>query len=158
MKNLDRETYSFTLTELASMTGVHRQTVAKRLVGLSPEPGSHGKRKCYFVVDALDRIYLSGDLLEQHIRKIRAQADAQELKNDIARGDVVDRQFCMFAFLRLAGDIRSLLGGIPLSMRKRFPELESHHIDFLKRDIVKVMDKAEGLDELLPGLLEEYQR
>lgn len=85
MKNLDRETYSFTLTELAGMTGVHRQTVAKRLTGLSPEPGSNGKRKRYFVVDALNRIYLNGD-------------------------------------------------------------------------IVKVTNKAEGLDELLPDLLEEYQR
>ncbi|WP_236588590.1 terminase small subunit [Serratia plymuthica] len=74
------------------------------------------------------------------------------------RGDVVDRQFCMLALLRIAGDIRSLLGGMPLSMRKRFPELESHHIEFLKCEIVKVMNKAEGLDELLPDLLEEYQR
>lgn len=158
MKNLDRKTFSFTLTELASMTGVHRQTIAKRLVGLSPEPGSNGKRKCYFVIEALDRIYLSGDLLEQHIRKIRSQADAQELQNNIARGNVVDRQFCLFALFRLTGVMRSLLGEVPLSMRQYFPELENRHIDFLKQDLAKVMIKAAGLGELLPTLLEEYQR
>ncbi|HCO7142547.1 TPA: terminase small subunit [Escherichia coli] len=46
--------------------------------------------------------------------------------------------------------------GIPLSVQRRFPELENRHVDFLKRDIIKAMNKAAALDELIPGLLSEY--
>ena len=45
---------------------------------------------------------------------------------------------------------------IPLSVQRRFPELENRHVDFLKRDIIKAMNKAAALDELIPGLLSEY--
>ncbi|MEF5546852.1 terminase small subunit, partial [Escherichia coli] len=43
--------------------------------------------------------------------------------------------------------------GIPLSVQRRFPELENRHVDFLKRDIIKAMNKAAALDELIPGFL-----
>ncbi|ORE72239.1 terminase [Escherichia coli] len=43
-------------------------------------------------------------------------------------------------------------------MQRRFPELENRHVDFLKRDIIKAMNKAAALDELIPGLLSEYNR
>ncbi|MFN2068956.1 terminase small subunit, partial [Escherichia coli] len=42
------------------------------------------------------------------------------------------------------------LDGIPLSVQRRFPELENRHVDFLKRDIIKAMNKAAALDELIP--------
>ncbi|WP_188017157.1 terminase small subunit, partial [Escherichia coli] len=32
---------------------------------------------------------------------------------------------------------------------RRFPELENRHVDFLKRDIIKAMNKAAALDELI---------
>ncbi|HBN2462960.1 TPA: terminase small subunit, partial [Escherichia coli] len=51
-----------------------------------------------------------------------------------------------------------ILDGIPLSVQRRFPELENRHVDFLKRDIIKAMNKAAALDELIPGLLSEYNR
>uniref|UniRef100_UPI00301DC848 terminase small subunit n=1 Tax=Escherichia coli TaxID=562 RepID=UPI00301DC848 len=37
----------------------------------------------------------------------------------------------------------------PLSVQRRFPELENRHVDFLKRDIIKAMNKAAALDELI---------
>uniref|UniRef100_UPI00203CA6E0 terminase small subunit n=1 Tax=Escherichia coli TaxID=562 RepID=UPI00203CA6E0 len=55
-----------------------------------------------------------------------------------------------------SGEIASILDGIPLSVQRRFPELENRHVDFLKRDIIKAMNKAAALDELIPGLLSEY--
>ena len=39
----------------------------------------------------------------------------------------------------------------PLSVQRRFPELENRHVDFLKRDIIKAMNKAAALDELISG-------
>ncbi|EFK8491422.1 terminase [Escherichia coli] len=64
--------------------------------------------------------------------------------------------FCTFVLSRIAGEIASILDGIPLSVQRRFPELENRHVDFLKRDIIKAMNKAAALDELIPGLLSEY--
>ncbi|MBU4683275.1 MULTISPECIES: terminase small subunit [Cedecea] len=92
---------------------------------------------------------------ERH-RLTRAQADAQELKNAKDTAEVVETAFCTFVLSRVAGEIASILDGVPLSVQRRFPELENRHIDFLKKDIIKAMNKAAALDELIPGLLSEY--
>ncbi|HDS2226981.1 TPA: terminase small subunit [Enterobacter ludwigii] len=92
---------------------------------------------------------------ERH-RLTRAQADAQELKNAKESAEVVETAFCTFVLSRVAGEIASILDGIPLSVQRRFPELENRHIDFLKKDIIKAMNKAAALDEMIPGLLSEY--
>ncbi|HAH1256308.1 TPA: DNA-packaging protein [Escherichia coli] len=88
---------------------------------------------------------------ERH-RLTRAQADAQELKNARDSAEVVETAFCTFVLSRIAGEIASILDGIPLSVQRRFPELENRHVDFLKRDIIKAMNKAAALDELKAGL------
>ena len=85
---------------------------------------------------------------ERH-RLTRAQADAQELKNARDSAEVVETAFCTFKLSRIAGEIASILDGIPLSVQRRFPELENRHVDFLKRDIIKAMNKAAALDELI---------
>ncbi len=85
---------------------------------------------------------------ERH-RLTRAQADAQELKNARDSAEVVETAFCTFVLSRIAGEIASILDGIPLSVQRRFPELDNRHIDFLKRDIIKAMNKAAALDELI---------
>ena len=94
---------------------------------------------------------------ERH-RLTRAQADAQELKNARDSAEVVETAFCTFVLSRIAGEIASILDGLPLSVQRRFPGLENRHVDFLKRDIIKAMNKAAALDELIPGLLSEYNR
>ncbi|HAG7748948.1 TPA: DUF1983 domain-containing protein [Escherichia coli] len=88
---------------------------------------------------------------ERH-RLTRAQADAQELKNARDSAEVVETAFCTFVLSRIAGEIASILDGLPLSVQRRFPELENRHVDFLKRDIIKAMNKAAALDELIWGL------
>ncbi|MDQ8127815.1 terminase small subunit [Escherichia coli] len=88
---------------------------------------------------------------ERH-RLTRAQADAQELKNARDSAEVVETAFCTFVLSRIAGEIASILDGIPLSVQRRFPELENRHVDFLKRDIIKAMNKAAALDELIWAL------
>lgn len=92
---------------------------------------------------------------ERH-RLTRAQADAQELKNAKDSAEVVETAFCTFVLSRMAGEVASILDGVPLSVQRRFPELENRHIDFLKKDIIKAMNKAAALDEIIPGLLSEY--
>lgn len=60
---------------------------------------------------------------ERH-RLTRAQADAQELKNARDSAEVVETAFCTFVLSRIAGEIASILDGIPLSQR-RFPGTET---------------------------------
>lgn len=94
---------------------------------------------------------------ERH-RLTRAQADAQELKNARDSAEVVETAFCTFVLSRIAGEIASILDGIPLSVQRRFPELENRHVDFLKRDIIKAMNKAAALDELISTFSGDYLR
>ena len=89
-------------------------------------------------------------------RLTKAQADAQELKNAKDIAEVVETAFCVFVLSRVAAEIAGILDGIPLSMQRRFPELENRHIEFLKRDVVKAMNKAAATGELVPELLNEY--
>lgn len=53
-----------TISELAEVTGVHRQTVSKRLAGIPPLAGSSSKRKFYDLKSALSAIYKGKD--KQH--------------------------------------------------------------------------------------------
>lgn len=89
-------------------------------------------------------------------RLTKAQADAQELKNAKDVAEVVETAFCVFVLSRVAAEIAGILDSIPLSMQRRFPELENRHIEFLKRDVVKAMNKAAATGELVPELLNEY--
>ena len=57
---------------------------------------------------------------ERH-RLTRAQADAQELKNARDSAEVVETAFCTFVLSRIAGEIASILDGIPLSVQRRLP-------------------------------------
>ncbi|MCS3433691.1 terminase small subunit [Klebsiella sp. BIGb0407] len=97
-----------------------------------------------------------GTIDYERYRLTKAQADAQELKNAKDTAEVVETAFCTFVLSRIAGEIASILDGVPLSVQRRFPELENRHIDFLKKDIIKAMNKAAALDDLIPGLLSEY--
>nr|WP_251841528.1 terminase small subunit [Escherichia coli] len=45
--------------------------------------------------------------------------------------------FMYFRAVADPGEIASILGRIPLSVQRRFPEMENRHVDFLKRDITK---------------------
>ena len=56
----------------------------------------------------------------------------------------------------LKPEIGSILDTVPLNVRRRFPELETRHIEHIKREIVKAQNIAAGLDGMLPELLDEY--
>ncbi|HCI4585396.1 TPA: hypothetical protein NO899_000306 [Klebsiella quasipneumoniae subsp. quasipneumoniae] len=56
------KTIRLTITELAGVTGIHRQTVSKRLQDIPPESGSSCKRKYYDLKLALAAIYSKGEI------------------------------------------------------------------------------------------------
>ncbi len=92
----------------------------------------------------------------QRYRLTKEQADAQELKNQKERAEVVETAFATFTLSRIAAQLGSILESVPLNKRRTFPELETKHIEHLKREIVKAQNIAAGLDDKIPELLDEY--
>ncbi|EHP6247188.1 terminase small subunit, partial [Escherichia coli] len=50
-----------------------------------------------------------GTIDYERYRLTKAQAEAQELKNERDRGDVIDTEFCMYALSKLASQISSIM-------------------------------------------------
>lgn len=97
-----------------------------------------------------------GTLDYERYRLIRAQADAQELTNLVKESEVIEVDFCTFLLSRVSGEMAAIFDTIPLSMQRRFPELDKRHIEFLKVHIAKVRNKASGIGEIAEGLMNEY--
>jgi phage terminase Nu1 subunit (DNA packaging protein) len=95
-------------------------------------------------------------LEQERLRLTAAQAEGQELKNDITKRKSVPTEFATFVLSRLAAEIGSLLDTLPLTLKRRHPDLEVRHIESVQRELAKARNRAATLDERLPGLLNEY--
>ncbi|WP_462383368.1 terminase small subunit [Pseudomonas sp. Marseille-QA0892] len=93
---------------------------------------------------------------EERLRLTAAQAEGQELKNEVAKRKSVPTDFAMFALSRLASEIGSILDTLPLTLKRKHPELEVRHIESVQRELSKARNRASSLDDRLIGLLNEY--
>lgn len=89
-------------------------------------------------------------LLKARIRLTNAQADMQELKTKRKNGKVIDTEFIIWALSRLAGEISSILEGLPLTMDRAFPQMPYNQLDRLRKEIAKASNRAAGVGERLP--------
>ncbi|MGT5074171.1 terminase small subunit, partial [Escherichia coli] len=78
-----------------------------------------------------------GTIDYERYRLTKAQADAQELKNERDRGDVIDTEFCMYALSKLARQISSIMDSLPLTMQRSFPQMTPAMLDGLKKEVVR---------------------
>lgn len=95
-------------------------------------------------------------LTQERLRLIAAQAEGQELKNEIAKRKAVPVEFATFVLSRIAAEIASALDTLPLTLKRRHPDLEVRHIESVQRELSKVRNRAATLDERLPEMLDEY--
>lgn len=95
-------------------------------------------------------------LTQERLRLTAAQAEGQELKNEVTRRKSVPVEFSLFVLSRIAAEIASGLDALPLTLKRRHPDLEVRHIESVQREIAKVRNRAALLDERLPELLDEY--
>ena len=95
-------------------------------------------------------------LLRVRIRLLTAQAEAQELKNERDRGDVIDTEFCMYALSKLASQISSIMDSLPLTMQRSFPHITPAMLDGLKREVVKACNASARVADNLPQILADY--
>lgn len=96
------------------------------------------------------------ELLRVRIRLLTAQAEAQELKNERDRGDVIDTEFCMYALSKLASQISSIMDSLPLTMQRSFPQMTPVMLDSLKKEVVRACNACTKLDENIPRMLSDY--
>ncbi|MGX9996665.1 terminase small subunit [Vibrio sp. JZG120] len=92
----------------------------------------------------------------ERLRLTKAQADGQELKNAKERREVIEAEFNIFCLSKVSAEVASILDTVPLSFKRRFPELEAKHIEHLRRDLVKAQNIAADLDCRIPEYLDEY--
>ena len=95
-------------------------------------------------------------LTMERLRLTAAQAEGQELKNEVTRRRSVPTEFATFVLSRLAAEIGSILDTLPLTLKRRHPDLEVRHIESVQRELAKARNRAATLDDRLPGLLNEY--
>lgn len=75
-------------------------------------------------------------------RLVKAQADAQEIKNELARAELAPIQLLEDCLSDLSGQISSILGSITSKLRKKYSWLKSSQIDEIDREIIKAQNAA----------------
>jgi phage terminase Nu1 subunit (DNA packaging protein) len=95
-------------------------------------------------------------LTQERLRLTAAQAEGQELKNEVTKRKSVPTDFAVFVLSRLAAEISSILDTLPLTLKRRHPDLEVRHIESVQRELAKARNRSATLDDRLPGLLNEY--
>jgi len=95
-------------------------------------------------------------LTQERLRLTSAQAEGQELKNEVTKRRSVPTAFATFVLSRLAAEIGSILDTLPLTLKRRHPDLAVRHIESVQRELAKARNRAATLDERLSGLVDEY--
>lgn len=94
--------------------------------------------------------------LEEEYKWTRERRVAQQLKNEVASRQQLPAEFASFALSRLAAEITSILDTLPLTIKRRHPDLEARHLDTLNRELALARNQAAGLDAKLPEILDDY--
>lgn len=92
---------------------------------------------------------------ERH-RLTRAQADAQELKNARETGEVIDTAFATYALAKLAAEISSIMDSLPLTINRKFPDMEPRYSDAIKFEVNRAVSRASTIADLIPEIAERY--
>ena len=80
------------------------------------------------------------DYERERARLTKAQADAQELKNEIARKEVAPVKMLEWALSEVALMAKNTFESIPLKIKNRVPQLKASEVEIIKREIVKVQN------------------
>lgn len=95
-------------------------------------------------------------LTQERLRLTKAQAEAQELKNEVTRRTLIPADFATFALGHIVPEVASLMDTLPMTMRRKHPDLEARHITTLEREATKVRNACAGFADKLPELADEF--
>ncbi|PAV25198.1 DNA packaging protein Nu1 [Tamilnaduibacter salinus] len=122
-----------------------------------------GKQVFYDVQSVLDNRLSNmsetvgtGNIEDERLRLTRAQAEGQEIKNELARGRTVPIEIITQVLSRVAGGASGILDSLPLNIKRRFPELDNQMVEAIKRECVKSQNEIARIDEVLEDSLRGY--
>ncbi|MBY5992506.1 terminase small subunit [Ferrimonas balearica] len=94
----------------------------------------------------------------EKLRLTSAQADAQELKNEQTRRDVVPYAFLTFVLANVSPEVGSILKTLPLNMRRLHPEIPEPAMATLDREVARAANTISRVDERLEDRIIDYIR
>ena len=100
--------------------------------------------------------YEDGTMDFERLRLTRAQAEGQEIKNELAKGKTAPVEIITLVLARIAGEASGELDSLPLNIRRRHPELQSQIIESIKRHCVKAQNAISRTGESLENHLNDY--
>ena len=103
-----------------------------------------------------DLEYEPGTMDFERLRLTRAQADGQEIKNEIAKGKTAPVEIITLVLSKIAGEASGELDSLPLNIKRRHPELENQVIEAIKRHVVKAQNAIARTGESLELFLDDY--
>lgn len=154
-------------SQAAKSSGISVQAFVKW--GVKPA-AKIGRENFYLVSDILaNRLEKQADNLKQayddpdqsglereRLRLTRAQADNMEIKNEVARGKTAPIEIIQVVLSRISGEAAGELDGIPLSIKRKHPDVSNQMIEDIKRHCVKAQNAIAECGEVLDAVLDDY--
>jgi phage terminase Nu1 subunit (DNA packaging protein) len=109
----------------------------------------------HLLEDAIDPM-VEHHLLEERVRLTKAQAVAQERKNEVMEQQLIPVGIATFVLSKVASQIASVLETVSLKLRRKHPEMDPRHLESLEREIALARNLAAQVDEKLDEYLDEY--
>ena len=107
-------------------------------------------------LEKADQSGSNSDIEAERLRLTRAQAEGQEIKNELARGKTAPVEIIALVLSKIAREASGILDSLPLDIRRRHPELQTAVIESIKRQVVKAQNAIARTDETLEHALEDY--
>jgi|SRR5690554_158319 len=105
--------------------------------------------------EALDPL-LSYRKEQEEYKLLKARREAQELRNDRDARRVVPVEFAIYALTGTASQIATIFDTLPLTIRRKHPELAQRYLTSFEREVTKARNAAAELPEKIPDLLDGY--
>jgi phage terminase Nu1 subunit (DNA packaging protein) len=107
-------------------------------------------------LEKADQSGSNGDIEAERLRLTSAQAEGQELKNELAKGKTAPMEIITLSLSTVAGAASGILDSLPLNIKRQFPELSAQMIEAIKRQCVKSQNEISRLDEVVVDKLRDY--
>lgn len=92
----------------------------------------------------------------ERLRLTKEQADAQAMRNEVKRRNLVPVEFVTFALGRITSLIGSTLDTVHTKVKRKHPDIETRHLEAVQREVAVTRNEAARLNERLPEILNEF--
>ncbi|MFB8829066.1 terminase small subunit [Azotobacter sp. CWF10] len=95
-------------------------------------------------------------LTQERLRLTAAQAEAQELKNEVTKKRLIPADFITFAFAKFIPAAGSIFDTVVATLRRRHPDLTPGQLDSISRELTKARNTIAQAADRLPEWHEKF--